>query len=149
MAIDRLTQGEAALSSQIPFHDTTNGQDRRTSLAELAELLQEALTVSGEFVTQYAAPGATGFSVTVTPPTDGASVFLMLSQGGAYAAGTIVLPTGVEGQEVLIHSRQAVTTLTVTPAAGQSTSGAPTTFAAGGFARLRFDSINSLWCRVG
>jgi hypothetical protein len=149
MAIDRLNQSSINSASQIPFYDPANGADRRASVAQLATVLQTLLTSLGGFVTQYAAPVATGFSVTVAPPTSGASVFLLLSQGGAYAAGTLVLPAGVDGQEVLIHSRQAVTTLTVTPASGDTVSGAPTTFAAAGFARLRFDGVNRLWCRVG
>ncbi|MCA3151815.1 MAG: hypothetical protein ING77_11615 [Rhodocyclaceae bacterium] len=149
MAIDRLNQSSISSASQIPFYDPANGADRRASVAQLATVLQTLLTSLGGFVTQYAAPVATGFSVTVAPPTSGASVFLLLSQGGAYAAGTLVLPSGVDGQEVLIHSRQAVTTLTVTPASGDTVSGAPTTFSAAGFARLRFDGVNRLWCRVG
>ncbi len=149
MAIDRLNQSSISSASQIPFYDPANGADRRASVAQLATVLQTLLTSLGGFVTQYAAPVATGFSVTVAPPTSGASVFLLLSQGGAYAAGTLVLPVGVDGQEVLIHSRQAVTTLTVTPASGDTVSGAPTTFSAAGFARLRFDGVNRLWCRVG
>ena len=78
-----------------------------------------------------------------------AGVFLLLSPGGAYAAGTIVLPSGVEAQEILVHCRQAVTALTVTPQPGNTISGAPTTIAAGGFFRLRFDSVESIWARIG
>lgn len=149
MGIQNLSQGTPSSDAQIPFYDTTNGQDRRASLGQVATALQGLLSTQGGPVTQYAAPVATGFSVTVAPPVAGASVFLLLSQGGAYAAGTIVLPSGLDGQEVIVHSRQAVTTLTVTPAAGQTVSGAPTTLAAASFFHLRFDSINALWCRIG
>lgn len=149
MAIQRLNQGTPTTASQIPFADTQNGVDRRASLADIAAVLQDSLTPGAGFITQYASPGATGFSVTVSPPTAGASMFLLLSPGGAYAAGTVVLPSGVDGQEVLVHCRQAVTTLTVTPASGASASGAPTTLAAGGYFRLRYDGVNALWCRVG
>ena len=149
MAIDRLNQSSLTAASQLPFYDPANGADRRASVSQLATVLQSLLTSLGGFVTQYAAPVATGFSVAVAPPTSGASVFLLLSQGGAYAAGTLVLPAGVDGQELLVHSRQAVTALTLTPASGDAVSGGPTTFTAGGFARLRFDGINRLWCRVG
>jgi hypothetical protein len=149
MSIQRLNQSGITAGSQIPFYDPSNGADRRASVTELAAVMQSLLTSLGGFVTQYAAPVATGFSVTVSPPTAGASVFLLLSQGGAYAAGTLVLPAGVDGQELLVHSRQAVTALTLTPASGDAVSGAPADFTAGGFCRLRFDGINRLWCRVG
>jgi len=148
-SIQRLTTATPTSASQIPFNDPANGRDSKASLGDFAEVLQPLLTSLGGFVTQYAAPAATGFSVTIAPPTSGTSMFLLLSQGGAYAAGTLVLPAGVDGQELLIHSRQAVTTLTVTPASGDATSGAPTTLATGGYFRLRFDGVLRLWCRAG
>lgn len=146
--IVNLNQGTPTSASQIPYYDPSAGQDRRASLSDIAAAIVGEESGSS-FMTQYAAPGATGFSVTVAPGTTGESVFLLLSQGGAYAAGTIVLPTATDGQEVLVHSRQAVTALTVTPASGDSLSGAPTTLAAASFFRLRYDLINKLWCRVG
>ena len=149
MTIYNLNQGDATSASQIPFSDPSIGQDRRTSLSQIAEVLQSLLTSDGGLVTQYANPTATGFSVTVAPPTSGADVFLLLSQGGAYAAGTIVLPAALDGQQLLVHSRQAVTALTITPQTGDSVSGAPTTLAAASFFRLRYDAINKLWCRIG
>lgn len=149
MAIERLNQGTITAAAQIPFFDPSNGADRRDSVTALAALMQTLISPASGALTQYASPGATGFSVTIAPPTVGASIFLLLSPGGAYAAGTIVLPNAIDGQEVLVHSRQAVTTLTVTPAAGDANSGAPTTIIAGGFFRLRYDLINKLWCRLG
>lgn len=148
MSIQQFSQGTPTTASQIPFYDPDNGADRRCSVTALKEVL--GIEAAAAPVTQYASPGASGFSVTIAPPADGTSMFLLLAPGGAYATGVIVLPTGVDGQEVTVHCRAfAVTALTVTPAAGESTSGAPTTLAAGGFFRLRFDEINNLWCRVG
>ena len=149
MGIQNLNQGTLSAASQIPFYDTQNGTDRRASVSDLAAAVEASLSTPSGYVTQYASPGATGFSVTVAPPTAGASMFLLLSPGGTYATGTVVLPVGADGQEVLVHSRQTVTALTVTPASGSTASGAPTTITAGSFFRLRYDSINALWCRVG
>ena len=146
MSIEKLSQGDPTVSAQVPFYDPINGQDRRCSVTDLLELLTSQ---AAGVVTQYAAPGASGFSVTISPPVAGTSMFLLLSPGGAYAAGTIVLPSAIDGQEIAIHSRQAVTTLTVTPATGDSLSGSPTTIAAGGFFKLRYDGVLDLWCRVG
>lgn len=148
MAIERLNQGTWSSASQLPFYDPQNGQDKRGSVSDLATVLQAQLSPSGGLITQYASPNASGFTVTVSPPTTGASMFLLLSPGGTYAAGTLVLPIAIDGQELLVHSRQTVTALTITPASGDASSGAPTTIAAGGFFRLRYDFINKLWCRV-
>ena len=155
MPIDRLSQGTIAAASQIPFYDTANGADRRASLTAVASALQSLLTAAGSFVTLYTAPVATGYSYTIAPPTTGASVFLIISPGGAYTSGTIVMPTApIDQQEVVVHSRNSVATLTVSLAAADSTagvtiSGAPTALAVGGFFRMRYDSPTKLWCRVG
>lgn len=149
-AINKLASvAELTTADKVALFSATLGNDAAATLATLLEWLQEQLTSESAPLTQYAAPGASGFSITVAPPTAGDSMFLLISPGGAYAAGTIVLPDGVDGQEIVVHCRQAVTALTITPASGESTSGAPTTITAGGFFRLRFDGINSLWCRIG
>lgn len=149
-SIDKLsTTSELSTSDRIAIFSAALGNDAAATLTTLLAWLQEQLTSEGSPATQYSSPGATGFSVTVAPPNSGDSVFLLLSPGGAYAAGTIVLPSGVDGQEIVVHCRQAVTTLTVTAATGDSTSGAPATIAANGYFRLRFDGVNSLWCRIG
>lgn len=149
MAINNLNSADATLASQIPFADPTSGQDRKTSLSQIAELLQAQTT--GALVTQYAAPNATGFTVTVSPPTPGASVFLLLTPVAGYAAGTIALPAQtslVDGQEFLVFTSQSVTALTVS-SAGASILGAPSTLAANAFFRLRYDGVFKNLYRVG
>lgn len=151
MTIERLNQGTIAAASSLPFWDPTNGVDRRASVSELAALLQGLLTSSG-LITQYAAPNATGFSVTIAPPSNGASMFLLLTPAATYAAGTITLPaqaTCVDGQELLVTCTQIVTSLTVA-GNGSTVNGAPTTLAAANaFFRLRFDGVLKAWYRVG
>lgn len=151
MTIERLSQSTLSGASQLPFYDSTNGADRRASVNQLAEVLQPLLSVAGGLITQYAAPNASGFSVTVAPPTNGASVWLLLTPAAGYAAGTIVLPPQAQcthGQEVLASSTQAVTTLT-TSGNGSTVNGAPTTLAANSFFRLRFDGVVKAWYRIG
>lgn len=151
MAIERLNQGTLTSASSLPFYDPTNGQDRRSSVSQLTEVIQASLTTSSGFITQYSAPSATGFSVTLAPVTDGASVYLLLTPAAGYAAGTIVMPAvaaSVHGQEVLVSSTQAVTTLTVS-GNGATLNGAPTALTANAFFRLRFDGVFSAWYRVG
>jgi hypothetical protein len=54
----------------------------------------------------------------------------------------------IDGQELLVNSTQAVTTLTVA-GNGATVAGAPTTLAANGFFRLKFEALVSTWYRVG
>lgn len=151
MAIERLNQGTPSAASQIPFYDAQNGQDRRMSVDQLATVLQTELTPAGGLITQYAAPNATGFNVAIAPPTDGASMYLLLTPAGAYAAGTVTLPAQalcIDGQELLVSCTQAVTALTVA-GNGSTVNGAPANLAANGFFRLRFDGVFKAWYRVG
>lgn len=153
MAIQNLNQGTPSVASLIPFYDQANGRDASCSVTQLAALILAGLTASG-FVTQYAAPNVSGYVVAVAPPTAGSPVWLLLTPVADYAALTINLPAGVDGQEVLVCSTHAVTAaLTVTGATvgagAQPVNGAPGTLAAGGFFRLKFNAVNGSWYRVG
>lgn len=151
-AIANLNQGALSSASQIPFGDQNNGVDRRASVAELAAVLSSLLGSSGSsLVTQYAAPAATGFNVQIAPPSDGVSVYLLLTPVAGYAAGTITLPAQAlckDGQMLQVSTTQAVTALTVA-GNGSTVNGAPTTLAANAFFTLRFDGVFKAWYRVG
>lgn len=136
-------------SDQVPIYSSANGDARKASLSLLKTFFQEGITAADDKVTQYSAPSATGFSVQINNDLD--SVWLILTPTGAFAAGTLVLPAVancVDKQEILVNCTQAVTTLTVS-GNGATVTGAPTTLAANGFFRLRFDIITSTWYRVG
>lgn len=148
-SIDRLNQGAWGAAAQVPFYDPAQGADRRASVTDLVTLLQSLLTSGGSLKTQYAAPNATGFSVTVSPPTSGASMHLLMTPLAGYAAGTVLMPAApIDGQEVVVTSTQSVTTLTVS-GNGASVNGAPTTLAANGFFRLRYDQVTNSFYRIG
>lgn len=148
-SLDRLNEGTLSTASQLAFYDPANGADRRASVADLIALVQSSLTESGDLVTQYSSPNATGFSVTVAPPALGANVHLLITPLAGYAAGTVVMPASpVDGQQVVVTSTQAITTLTVS-GNGASVNGAPTTLAANGYFRLRYDQINNSFYRIG
>lgn len=151
MAIERLNQGTLSAASQLPFYDPANGGDARASITALAALLTTLLGSASLQLTQYAAPNASGFNVTLAPQTNGASVWLVLTPLAGYAAGTITLPAVAlcqHGQEMLVSCTQAVTTLTVNGNGG-TVNGAPTTLAANAFFRLKFDGVLKVWYRVG
>jgi len=143
-AVDQISPGD-----QVPIFSTNQGDARKASMSLLKQFFQEGMTAADDKVTQYSAPSATGFSTQITNGAN--SIWLVLTPTGAFAAGTIVLPTlanCVDKQEILVNCTQAVTTLTVS-GNGATVTGAPTTLAANGFFRLRFDIITNTWYRVG
>lgn len=150
--INNLTaQDTLSTSDLLPIWSGGNGDTRRVSLGTLLTWLVSQLGSAAGMITQYAAPNATGFSVLLAPPVNGTSVFLLLTPLAGYAAGTIVLPaqaTCIDGQEVLCACTQAVTALTVSGNGAVAVNGAPTTLAANGFFRLRYDGVNRSWYRV-
>lgn len=125
---------------------TGQGDTRKASLTLLTSYLQGALSLPGVLSTQYAAPSASGFTVTVSA----ADTWLLLTPTGTFAAGTIVLPSApADKAEVSVNCTQIVTALTVS-ASGTTVTGAPTTLAAANeFFTMRYDAATSAWYRVG
>ena len=123
---------------------TDNGDSRKASLTLLTDYLQTALVQPGSLTTQYAAPSATAFSVTISL----VNTWLLLTPTGAFAAGTIVLPASpTDKAEVSINTTQAITTLTVS-GNGATVTGAPTTLAQNAFCTMRYDAVTAAWSRV-
>lgn len=148
--INQLSAVDQVVSSdQFPIYSSENGDARKASMATLLAFFAGQITADDDKLTQYAAPSATGFSVTVN--NDDQSVWLILTPTGAFAAGTLVLPAVAnckDRQEILVNCTQAITALTVT-GNGSTVTGAPTTLAANGYFRLRFDAVTKTWYRVG
>jgi len=123
---------------------TSNGDTRKSSLTLLTSYMQTNLALPGSLATQYAAPSATGFSVTVSA----ANTWLLLTPTGTFAAGTIVLPTSAtDKSEVSVNCTQTVSALTVS-AGGTTVTGAPAALTANGFFTMRYDAATSAWYRV-
>jgi hypothetical protein len=112
----------------------------------LQEYMQDNLTfTAGEFVVQYSAPAATGFSVALLANTN--NQWLILSPLGAYAAGTITFPLSsaiADNQEILIFSTQAVTTLTLA-GNGATIVGAATGISQNGGVRFKYNLLANTW----
>lgn len=148
--INQLSRADTVTSGDlIPAFVTSVGDARAVPVSVLAAYIQTLLTAADDKVTQYAAPSATGFTVTI--PDANESVWLVLTPAAGYAAGTIVLPSAAEAvdkQEILVNCTQAVTTLTIT-SSGAAVTGAPTTLAANAFFRLRYEAVTHTWYRVG
>lgn len=134
-------------ADQFAVYSSADQDTRRAPGSQVLAWLQSALSLSPVGVassTQYAAPSATGFSVTIAA----ADSWLVLTPTAGFAAGTIVLPTTrANRQTVRVNCTQAVTTLTVS-GAGTTVTGAPTTLAANAFFMMQFDATTNAWYRV-
>jgi hypothetical protein len=144
--IDDLTTTTAlALADLFPLESASDRDARKASLSALRDFMQTNLTFSAsDLVQQYAAPSATGFSVSIAV----GNTWLILTPVAGYAAGTIILPLNPTNEQVVnLNTTQAVTTLTVN-GNGKTVTGAPTTLAANAFFTLRFDATTNAWYRV-
>lgn len=123
--------------------------------AELFEMVQSASTFSAtanqirDFVKPliytYNAPAAAA-SITIA---NGAQA-LVLDPAGTIATLTVTLaPAPKDGESVIISSSQIVTTLTLSPNAGQTISNAATSLTAGGSCRYLYRAANTKWYRIG
>lgn len=142
------TSSSFTASDYVIMAQGNNNNAQRVSAAVMAEFFADYLDVNA-LLSYYAAPSATGFTVTV-PATDD-NYWVILTPVAGYAAGTIVLPAASVAQDqqtVQVNCTQSVTTLTITSSGGTVT-GAPTTLAANAFFTLRFDAVTSTWYRVG
>lgn len=124
---------------------TNNGDTRKASMSLMLSFIQDNLTLPGTTRTQYAAPSATGFSVTVSA----VDTWLLLMPTATFASGTIVLPSApTDRSEVSVNCTQIVMSLTVS-GAGKTVTGLPTFMAmANSFFTMRFDAITNAWYRV-
>jgi hypothetical protein len=151
-SIDKLSKVSTLSSSDlVALFSASLGNDAAATLATLLAWLQAQITDAGDFVSQYAAP-LTGGTVLVAPPVAGSNVYLILTPAGTLATLTVTLPakaTCVDGQEVLVSCTQIITALTVAPNGAAAASGAPTSMAANGFFRMRYDGVIGTWYRVG
>lgn len=134
-------------SDLLAIYSQQNGDARKLSLTNFAAWIATQVTFVDDKVTQYSAP-LTGTTVLATDTQN--SVWLILTPAGGLAALTIKLPllaNTLDKQEILVNSTQAITTLTL-DGNGSSIVGGPTTLAANGFFRLRFDAVMKTWYRV-
>lgn len=152
MAIQNLpSTDDLSSSDSVALFSALLGNDARATLGVLLAWLQAQITDAGGYLTQYAAP-LTGGNVLVAPATSGSSTYLILTPAGTLASLTITLPAKascVDGQEVLVSCTQILTALTVSPNGAAAANGAPTTLAANGFFRMRYDGVIGTWYRIG
>lgn len=143
-------------ADNLPCYSSGNGDARRFSLTTLLAWLQANLSFVSSaysFFTQYAAPSASGFNITLTDgANDDSNIHLILTPTAGYAVGAITLPpvaSLVDKQEVLVNCTQSVTAFTVNGNGALAVTGEPSVLAADDFFRLKYDLATSTWYRVG
>lgn len=143
--INQLNQASQINQSDLlPIYSSMNGNAQNIPISMLAAYILTLLGGAGGLVTQYSSPNASGFSITVG---NNLNTWLLITPVADYAVGTLVLPTILYNQmELTISSTHAVTTLNIT---GGTVNGAPTTLAANGFFKLRYDGVSQSWFRIG
>ena len=141
--------GNPSPSDLLPIYSQSNGDARKLSLANFAAWLTKYISSGINLVTQYAAPSSGGFSVQMQDASD--SVWLILTPTGTLASGEIKMPAKancIDKQELSCNTTNTVTALSF-DGNGSTVTGVPSTLAANGFFRLRYDAVTSTWYRVG
>lgn len=142
--INRLSSTDTLAGGDLlPVYKQSQGDARKVSLSTVLQYVDDNATISGVQVSQYAAPSATAFTVTVST----GDVWLILTPTGTFATGTIALPDGpADGDTVTVNCTQVVTALTVSSA--KTVTGAPTALSANGFFTMRYDAVGGSWYRI-
>jgi len=157
-AINRLpVLDEFNSSIQIAVYSPNAGIDSRSPATLLQSWLQDVLTFNAgitQFVTQYSAPSATAFTVTLTDGTtaNSGNIRLILTPAAGYAAGTIKFPiraSCIDKQQVLITCSQQINVVTWDINGSDAVANAPSAIAAGDRIWFMYDINTHTWHRVG
>lgn len=155
--INKLTRVDTVSAGDVvPVYIQDQGDARGAAVSVLQTYMQANLTFPiipaftgvQQYTTQYAAPSATGFSVTIT--NSSVNTHLILTPTGPFAAGTIVLPpasSAIDKQTVLVNCTQIVTALTIS-SVGASVTGGPTALQANDSFLLMYDLLTLTWYQV-
>lgn len=149
--INRLTQTDTLSDSDLfPIWSSANGSARSIAASSVAAYIESK--ISNGYATQYAQQTADGFNQAVSPPVDGASVFMILTATVPLTTGVIELPAPtvlIDGQELLVSCTPAIASIFIDVNGALGSVGAPTSLAAGSFFRMRYDLVEDRWYRIG
>lgn len=153
-AVDTVVAGDL-----IPVFDTNNGDARKASMTVIQTFMQANLDfdATAVFTTVRVTADVTfGYSVGASVITAN-NTWIILIAVGTHPTITITLPgssssspvPAADKQEVLVYSSEIITTVTVTTFSPTVLAGAPTTLAADGFFKMRYDLITDTWYIIG
>lgn len=138
-------------SDNLAVWSANNGDTRRFSLTALAEWIGTQLSFAGrpEEVTQYSAPLADDFSVSVNNTNTDTHLILQLPLG--LTGGTIIFPAnGVarDKQIVRINTTNQLANLTLDKNGAAGIYGDITSMGADDFASYKYDIVVDAWFRI-
>ena len=140
--INRLTvTDDLNVDDKIAVWDTSNSDTRGATLTTLLRFMQDNFGV-----TQYEAPAASGFIITLDKPTE-QSTLLIITPDAGYAVGNLQLPAApdrFDGQIVGVICTEPVTDFNIT-SAGATIVGAPATLGVYSSFTLRYSHQDSTW----
>jgi len=140
--INKLTvTDELVPADKVAVWDTSNSDTRGATLTTLLRFFQDNFSE-----TQYEAPSASGFIITLDKPTE-ASTLIILTPDAGYAEGNLVLPSGTDrfdGQIVGIICTEPVTDFNIT-STGSTIVGAPATLGVYSSFTLRYSHQDTTW----
>jgi hypothetical protein len=144
--INQLPTRTPVAGDLVPFFSSNNGDAAKTSFTAIATLITNLMGVSGGggFITQYSAPIATDFTVTVGGV--GQSTWLIVTPTTAGFEGTITFPdvaTVADQQELIISTTNNI--LLTYVATGMTVFGAPATLLAGNSLVFKYDLVSKFW----
>ena len=146
MSANTIIQNNAISAGDQFVMFAAGSSDWRTVADSILLAWIKANAASASPVQQSFTPGATGFSLAIADALT--NIWVIIKPLAAYAAGTLVLPaTPYDRQSVEANSTQAITALTINPN-GKTLLGGPTTLAANGVFRVRYDAATLTWYRV-
>lgn len=148
----QLTPLDATLGSRIKHF--LNGTWFDTPLSQILTLFNSsnATTFVVKDETQKESP-LTGATLQIRDDTE--NVFLVVTPTGTLAnldfkfpIATGSAPKATDKQEVVVTTTQILTAVTH-DGNGATVQGGPTTLAANGFFRMKYDKVNNTWYRIG
>ena len=145
-SVDQVGAGDV-----FPLYSSHNGEPRKATVEVIAAAVKELNTPTPDQTGYGLTVTGSTFNTTISPATPGASVWALLNPSVSFAGAQIYLPDAdsrADGQEVLITCTQAVAALAV-DGNDVPVNGAPSALTANGFFRMRYDSGNNAWFRVG
>lgn len=144
--INQLPTRTPVAGDLVPFFSSNNGDAAKTSFTAIATLMTQLMGVSGGggFITQYSAPIATDFTVTVGGV--GQSTWLIITPTTTGFEGTITFPdvaTVADQQELIVSTTNDIGLTYV--ATGMTVFGAPATLLAGNSLVFKYDLVSKFW----
>jgi hypothetical protein len=134
--ISGMTAG-TALTGTEAFESVQGGNTRQLSASQIKTYVDKATYTHNVPVT--------GFSITITNGTQ----YLILAPAGNLASGTITLPAGpLDGESLTISCTHNVSSLTLTPGAGQTIANTSASLNAGVGISFLYRSANATWYRT-